>query len=90
MLSVGAICFEDSFCTRRKSWTDLWVTVNMATVVLLAVQKPWLALRGLLVCFLAQTGIENTHYLVGNQFLAFMQLFSLEEHTLVRVVWSKS
>ena len=64
MLSVGAIHFENRFCTSRKGGTG---EVGGSTAppdsawwwLQLPVEKPWSMTGGPFVCFLAQTGVEN-------------------------------
>ena len=77
MFSLGAICFEDRFCTSRKDgtreggWVLRWVGVGGGWVSprdsawwlwQLAVEKPWSMPGRPLFCFVAQTGLENTPF----------------------------
>ena len=68
MLSVGAIHFEDRFCTSRKGGVGrgevggCHLEGDSAWWLLqLAVEKPW-SMPGGPFCFLAQTGLENAPF----------------------------
>ena len=88
MLLVGTIRFENRFCASRKGGTGGGGCTTLADSawrqLQLPVEKPWSKLGGPFVCFLAQTGVENTPFtLQGLHFWHFRQL-------LVRsVLWSE-
>ena len=62
MLSVGAIRFEDRFCSSKKGrWAGFQHGVPCTwQLPWLAVEKPWSALVGPFLTLLAQTGSETT------------------------------
>ena len=65
MLSVGAICFEDRFCTSKKGGiggggrVSAWGAVHIAAA-LAGCKKPWSALARPFLTLLAQTGLGTT------------------------------
>ena len=65
MLSVGAICFNDRFCTSKKGGIGgggrvlAWGAMYMAAA-LAGLRKPRSALAGLFLTLLAQTGSGTT------------------------------
>ena len=67
MLSVGAIHYEDRFCASRKGGIEggggsTALPESTWWGLQLPVEEPWSMTGGPFVCFLAQTGVENTPF----------------------------
>ena len=62
MLSVGAIHFEDRFCTSKKCGIGGggWVHPGVRQLPWLAREEPWLAVAGPFLTLLAQMGSGTT------------------------------
>ena len=80
MLSVGAICFENRFCTRKKIFGtgkagghshDMLCALRLSWP---AVEKPWSALARSFLTLVAQMGAKN---------ILLSLLFSQVKHSLV-------
>ena len=75
MLSVGAICFEDRFCTSKKAriggggQVSTWGAMHMAAA-LADLQKPWSALAGPFLILVSTNRLRNhSPPLIGAPFL---------------------
>ena len=93
MLSVGAIHFEDRFCTGRKGMTGEGVWVHrsgwqcMAAVVAACTKA--LVNAGWAICLPSCTNGHRkcSFHLARTPFLAFQAAFSLEERSLLGGPW---